>query len=106
MVGAYVLAGEIEKQCGRSGNRNGLLDALKAYEDKFRPFVSQVQEGISEDQVYWGKIPSSAFGVAIINLVLWLAAFLRLDVISKWLLREDVQNWDLPDYDRMAYGSK
>jgi 2-polyprenyl-6-methoxyphenol hydroxylase-like FAD-dependent oxidoreductase len=106
MVGAYVLAGEIEKQCRRSGNRNGLLDALKAYEAKFRPFMSQVQEGISEDEVYWGKIPSSSFGVAIINFVLWLAAFLRLDAISKWLLREDVQNWDLPDYDRMVNGAK
>ncbi|KAK2666894.1 FAD/NAD(P)-binding domain superfamily [Fusarium oxysporum f. sp. vasinfectum] len=106
MVGAYVLVGEIEKQCGRSGNRNGLLDALKAYEAKFRPFMSQVQEGISEDQVYCGKIPSLSFGVAIINFVLWLAAFLRLDAISKWLLREDVQNWDLPDYDRMVYGAK
>jgi 2-polyprenyl-6-methoxyphenol hydroxylase-like FAD-dependent oxidoreductase len=105
MVGAYVLAGEIGKHCGGSGNKESLSSALKSYEEKFRPFMDQVQDGITEDRAFWGKIPSSSIGITIVNLILWLAALLRLDVISKWLLREDVQNWDLPNYDQMVYGA-
>jgi 2-polyprenyl-6-methoxyphenol hydroxylase-like FAD-dependent oxidoreductase len=105
MVGAYVLAGEIGKHCGGSGTKEGLSAALKSYEEKFRPFMDQVQDGITEDDAFWSKLPSSSFGIMIVNLILWLAASLRLDVLSKWLLREDVKNWDLPNYDQMVYGT-
>lgn len=105
LVGAYVLAGELGKHCGSSGTKMGVEYALKAYEEKFRPFVAQVQDGITEDQVFWGKVPSSAFGVFLANLILWLATLFRLDLITKWILREDVRDWSLPSYDRMVYGA-
>jgi hypothetical protein len=83
----------------------GVEYALKAYEEKFRPFMAQVQDGITEDQVFWGKIPSSSFGVLLANLILWLVALFRLDLMNKWILREDVRNWSLPSYDQMVYGA-
>jgi 2-polyprenyl-6-methoxyphenol hydroxylase-like FAD-dependent oxidoreductase len=58
IVGAYILAGEVGRHCGRSDiedadagddTYDGLAIALKAYEQKFRPFIDQVQEGVLED---------------------------------------------------------
>ncbi|KAK6214661.1 hypothetical protein LQW54_004169 [Pestalotiopsis sp. IQ-011] len=107
MAGAYILAGEIAKHCGRpktsgvNGSPNikdGLSIALKSYEDKFRPFMSQVQTGLIEGQTVWDKIPSSPWGIAIMNILLGIVALLRLNVIGRWILREDVKQWTLPTY--------
>jgi hypothetical protein len=44
IVGAYILAGEIGRHCGLGGDdtKDGLATALKAYEQKLRPFMDQV----------------------------------------------------------------
>ncbi|KAM5350770.1 hypothetical protein ACJ41O_007275 [Fusarium nematophilum] len=102
IVGAYVLAGEIGRHIGSSGStgedvKAGLAAALKAYQDKFQPFISQVQEGVLEDTNDFWK-PSSAFGIELLNYALGAASFLNLDLLSRWILREDVKGWDLPDY--------
>ncbi|KAK8211605.1 hypothetical protein M8818_003260 [Zalaria obscura] len=91
MVGAYILAGEIGRHCGSSDEDNtdsgkGLATALEAYDRKFRPFMDQVQKGISKDN--YGGMPSSAFGVAIWNWAIGLAALLRLNVFGEWILKE------------------
>ncbi|KAF2094645.1 FAD/NAD(P)-binding domain-containing protein [Rhizodiscina lignyota] len=102
MVGAYILAGEIGKHCGhaaKDGTKDGLPAALEAYERKFRPFMNQVQKGVSEDA--GSMMPSTAYGVAIWNYVFGVVSFLRLNVIGKWFLREGVKGWDLPDYEEM-----
>ncbi|KAM0429780.1 hypothetical protein ACHAPT_006386 [Fusarium lateritium] len=104
MVGAYVLAGEIEKHCRESGT-DGIPSALKAYDETFRPFMDQVQRGLTEGGSFWGKLPTSSFGVIVANIFMWLAMMLRLDVISKRVLREDVGTWKLPDYERMVKGN-
>lgn len=105
MVGAYVLAGEIgkhfggldEAETGGPRMREGLYAALQAYEQAFRPFMDQVQKGISETGGM-GMMPSTPFGIAIMNHVLGCAAYLKLNVIGKWFLREDVKGWQLPEY--------
>ncbi|KAH8592351.1 hypothetical protein B0O99DRAFT_244191 [Bisporella sp. PMI_857] len=98
MVGAYILAGEIGKHCGglASGgdNKDGLTTAFKAYEEKFRPFMDQVQKGVLESgSVY----PSSAFGIAVINILLGVVSRFNFN-LGKWILKEGVKDWDLPDY--------
>jgi 2-polyprenyl-6-methoxyphenol hydroxylase-like FAD-dependent oxidoreductase len=107
IVGAYILAGEIGRHCGRSSaqrtdkgntNKNDISAAFKAYEEKFRPFMEQVQEGISEGSNYWEWMPSTPLGVVFVNLTFAIVSFFRLDIISKYVLREDVQGWNLPDY--------
>ncbi|KAI1142099.1 FAD/NAD(P)-binding domain-containing protein [Hypoxylon sp. FL0543] len=99
IVGAYVLAGEIARHCKEGADpKEGLAAALKAYEEKFRPFVNQVQEGISEDMGPWGNLlPSTPFGISVMNFLMGVVAFLRLNVFGQFFLREGVK-WDLPEY--------
>lgn len=68
LVGAYVLAGEIKKHCDGS-HKDDLANALKAYEEKFRPFIGRIREGMLEGRgTDW--IPSTPFGIGIMNIYL------------------------------------
>ncbi|KAI2636865.1 FAD/NAD(P)-binding domain-containing protein [Hypomontagnella submonticulosa] len=102
LVGAYVLAGEIGRHCKDGTNtEDGLTAALKAYDEKFRPFMDQVQKGISEDSGAWGSMmPSTAFGIGVMNFLMGMAALLRLNIIAEWFLKEGVK-WDLPEYEEI-----
>lgn len=103
IVGAYILAGEIGRYCNIHKNdkdkASDLATALEAYEQKFRPFIDQVTQGVSE--ATWNALPSTSFGIAVMNCILGVASLLRLDIIGKWFLRENVKDWDLPDYEEM-----
>ncbi|KAL6411010.1 Aromatic-ring hydroxylase-like [Ilyonectria robusta] len=99
LVGAYVLAGEIAKHCGPSGSSNSLENplstALKAYDDRFRPFMDQVHT--LGPGMPGRAIPETRWGIYVMHLVLWLSTLLGIDAVAQWFLRE--QNvWDLPDY--------
>ncbi|EHK17882.1 uncharacterized protein TRIVIDRAFT_57822 [Trichoderma virens Gv29-8] len=105
LVGAYVLAGEIGRHCGKPKDgakapTDGLDVAFKSYDDKFRPFIDQVTHGVGDDTIFWNQMPSSAFAVALVNLILGIAAFLRLNVVGNWILKENVK-WTLPNYDEL-----
>lgn len=98
MVGAYILAGEIARHCGGNDTKDDLAGALKAYDEKFRPFMDQVQKGVASDTGMWSSMPTSAFGVGVLNCIMGLVSFLRLD-LAKWFLKEDaVKDWKLPEY--------
>ncbi|XEV01049.1 hypothetical protein FSHL1_006336 [Fusarium sambucinum] len=102
LVGAYVLAGEIQDHVSRVGASKGALpQALASYEQKFRPFMDTVQDGIEKDKTYWHKLPSSSFFLTILNFFLAVAAFFKLDVLARNLLKEDTGSWELPDYKGM-----
>jgi 2-polyprenyl-6-methoxyphenol hydroxylase-like FAD-dependent oxidoreductase len=101
IVGAYVLAGEIDKHCAGSGAKLALPSALKSYDQTFRPFMEHVQDGIDPESGYWTKIPTSPLGIAILNFILGLAAFFRLNAFAKYVDKEDVKGWSLPDYEGM-----
>lgn len=107
LVGAYVLAGEIGKHCGRGdkGERDelrvvekNLAAALDAYEQKFMPFMRQVQHGLSEKTGTRTYMPSSHWGIAILNALIGVIALLRLNVVGNWIIREAVRDWTLPEY--------
>ncbi|KXG48892.1 Monooxygenase, FAD-binding [Penicillium griseofulvum] len=114
LVGAYILAGEISRYCGRAdkniadmdGTKDGLLTAIKQYEQTFRPFMNQVQKGLSKDSNNLAKAPSSSIGIAILNFFLGIIAFLRLDAFAKFASREEVRGWDLPGYEEMVQGQE
>ncbi|KAH8678434.1 hypothetical protein BX600DRAFT_532321 [Xylariales sp. PMI_506] len=110
LVGAYVLAGEIGKHCGRGdeGGRDepkvvgkNIATALDAYEQKFMPFMRQVQDGLSEKTGTRTYMPSTRWGVAILNALVRLIAFLRLNMAGNWFIREAVRNWTLPEYEEL-----
>ncbi|KAI5861415.1 FAD/NAD(P)-binding domain-containing protein [Durotheca rogersii] len=110
VVGAYVLAGEIGRHCGRgehddddnAAGADGLEAALAAYERTFRPYVDKVTRGVAEDASVWNMLPSLALGVGIMHAVLGLASYFRLDFFHHVLREKRVQGWDLPDYEEMV----
>lgn len=102
LVGAYVLAGEIQKFSSPVGySKEGLPEALHLYEERFRPFMETVQSGIEKDKTYWHNLPSGSFGLFVLNLFLSIASFFRLDVLARHIMREDTGSWKLPEYEGM-----
>jgi hypothetical protein len=77
----------------------GLAAALRAYEQKIRPFMDQVQKGVLEDSG-WSGISSTAFSIVIMNYLLGVASFLRVN-IGKYFLKKVVKGWDLQKYEEM-----
>jgi 2-polyprenyl-6-methoxyphenol hydroxylase-like FAD-dependent oxidoreductase len=108
LVGAYCLAGEIAKNCGRGdqGEEKGepkvvqknLAAALAGYEETFMPFMRQVQDGLSSKTGSRTYMPSSQWGISILNWVIKIIALLRLNMAGDWVIREAVRNWKLPEY--------
>ena len=105
IVGTYILAGEIGKHLGQyeadsPSQKNSLMTALEEYERKFRPFMDQVQKGVGEDGGLWDKVTSTSGGVFLQNCVMWLASLFKINV-ADYMMKEAVQNWDLPEYQEL-----
>lgn len=47
--------------------------------------------------------PLASWGISILHLFLAVASFLKLDIVASWFLREEVNEWTLPDYDEMVH---
>ncbi len=111
MVGAYVLAGEIGRHCGRGDDdvnsennaNDGLLAALQAYDDKFRPFMDQIQKGLESGAPEW-LMPNSPWGIEVFHNIATVVALLMawFTPVIKYFTKEDVKNWSLPDYEEMS----
>ncbi|KAJ5602194.1 Fad binding domain protein [Penicillium lagena] len=105
MVGAYILAGEIGRHCGRPDDQSEEtkdchVKAFQAYDTKFRPFMSQIQKGVGDPSVF-DRIQWSPFTIAILYWLMWLASYLRLDLLGGLLLDQPVKGWDLPEYEEI-----
>lgn len=106
IMGAYVLAGEIGRHCGKAAadgegpgaTEETLTAALKEYDHKFRPFIENAQKAVL-DRKLEKFIPTSQFGITVASYLAGLFAFLKLDVLAGKLFPEqDTGGWDLPDY--------
>lgn len=65
--------------------------------------MEQVQRGVAEtDGGWWGSLFGGAWAIALLHWFLALTAWLKLDVLSLFVLREDIRNWELPEYPEMA----
>lgn len=107
MVGTYILAGAIEKHCGRSGSKDGLQVALKEYDQKLRPFINRVQDGVAEGSGFQGLWPTSWLAITILNLFLKLVTLLRLDSFGSWFFSEEGKDdWKLPEYQELLTKDK
>ncbi|KAI0406884.1 hypothetical protein F4802DRAFT_80532 [Xylaria palmicola] len=110
IVGAYCLAGEISRHYGKGTTEAGKVSAddsiskaLAAYDATFRPFMDQVQKGVSDEEgsgLFYSMF-STAFGVSLIHFFAGLAAFFKVNV-GAMMLKEQVKDWDLPDYEELA----
>jgi 2-polyprenyl-6-methoxyphenol hydroxylase-like FAD-dependent oxidoreductase len=103
MVGAYILAGEIGKfvSGGLPNETEGLAAALKNYEDKFRPFMEGIQEGIAERADSQWMLSGSPFSIGILNLMMGLASFFKVNIADIFSIRETVEGWSLPEYEEV-----
>lgn len=109
ITGAYVLAGEIARHCGSlsGGIRNpgnGTTSAFKAYESKLRPLIDHIQKGLTNNPHYMDSLPSSKWGIGMVYILFLIASLLRLDVLARWVLREDTNGWELPNYPELTSG--
>ncbi|KAL2862216.1 uncharacterized protein BJX67DRAFT_366831 [Aspergillus lucknowensis] len=100
LVGAYILAGEISTALAESGSQD-ITAALKRYEQQLRPFMDQVQKGLTDSDNYMDKFPSSRLGIALAYCLFWICSLLRFDLLARWILREDTKGWQLPEYSKM-----
>ncbi|KAI2607313.1 FAD/NAD(P)-binding domain-containing protein [Hypoxylon fragiforme] len=102
MVGAYVLAGEIERHCGSVQKEHvgdGIAAALTAYEQTFRPFIDQVTKALvdGDKNIFDAIMLTTKFGVGVLNFIVGIVSLLKFDVVAAWFLQEKVK-WDLPEY--------
>jgi 2-polyprenyl-6-methoxyphenol hydroxylase-like FAD-dependent oxidoreductase len=103
ITGAYVLAGEIAKHYGNlsSGVRNqdnNIASAFNGYDSKPRPLMNYIQMGLTNNPYYMDSLPSSEWGIAMVYMLFRVASLLRLDVLARWVLREETNGWVLPEY--------
>jgi 2-polyprenyl-6-methoxyphenol hydroxylase-like FAD-dependent oxidoreductase len=102
VVGAYILAGEIGRHCrGRDEDGDGLELALKAYEDKFMPFTTQLQSAVSTEESMWEKVFSTRVGIELLNVMVGAASLFKVN-IARFMLKGDVKGWELPEYEELT----
>ncbi|EMD61500.1 hypothetical protein COCSADRAFT_123224 [Bipolaris sorokiniana ND90Pr] len=99
LIGAYVLVGEL------GGHGNDVGAALRAYEEEMKQPIEENQElGVL---VNGGKgvFPRSAWGLWVVNTVLWTMSVLRLDKVLGMLAglmpEGKGSGWKLPEYSGM-----
>lgn len=96
LVGAYVLAGELNR------NSEDLPQAFANYDKTLRPFVNQIQQ--LNPSLLKLSIPQTAWGIALVHFILGIVCFLRIpDLISRFSKDRD-GDWRLPDYPELESG--
>ncbi|PGH14282.1 hypothetical protein AJ79_03104 [Helicocarpus griseus UAMH5409] len=95
LVGAYVLAGEIEL------NTDDVTRALENYEKIMRPYVDELQD----IQPWLLKLatPKPRWGVAVVQFVLRVVCFLRIPDLIARFSSEEKGGWKLPDYPELNH---
>jgi 2-polyprenyl-6-methoxyphenol hydroxylase-like FAD-dependent oxidoreductase len=107
LAGAYVLAGEIARACGKAAQEEGVnpwdnLDAaLAAYETTLRPFVQTVHSAPVK-RIARIMLPERAWVITVFHWAFWLVTTLRLDQLASRFASDDTGTWKLPDYPELA----
>lgn len=89
-VGAYVLAGEINK------NPQNLTQAFARYDETLRPFVNEIQK--VNRTLLRLAIPETQWAITVIHFIAGLLCFLHIPQLIARLSREEKGGWKLPDY--------
>ncbi|KAI8578328.1 hypothetical protein K450DRAFT_266119 [Umbelopsis ramanniana AG] len=90
-VGAYVLAGEINR------NSEDLPQAFANYEKTLRPFVDELQN-INLKLLLGLGLPQTQLAITILHAAVWLFCFLRIPQLIHKYTSDEVGDWKLPDY--------
>lgn len=100
LVGAYVLAGEINR------SPDNLAEAFAKYDQKLRPFINEIQK-VYPLLLRWA-IPKTQWGVNCFRFLAWLFCFLRIPELLRIFTTDERGGWKLPDYPELKpypYGS-
>ena len=90
-VGAYVLAGEINR------SSEDLPKAFKKYDETLRPFVNEIQKINPWFLTFF--IPKTKWGIAILYFVVGLMCFLRIPKLITMFSSAEKEGWKLPNYE-------
>lgn len=91
LVGAYVLAGEINRNTG------DLARAFALYDKTLRPFVNEIQN-VNPSFLRLG-MPKTRFGINVFLSVTALAALFRIpDLVARFSSEDRDGSWLLPEY--------
>lgn len=94
LVGAYVLAGEINRS-----TRN-LARAFALYAKTLRPFVNEIQN-VNPSLLRLG-MPKTRFGISVFLSITGLAAVLRIpDLVARFSSEDRDGGWVLPNYSEL-----
>ncbi|KAF2856093.1 FAD/NAD(P)-binding domain-containing protein [Plenodomus tracheiphilus IPT5] len=96
LIGAYVLAGEL----GRSGA--SVEEALERYQEIMKTPVEECQK--LTPGFRGGIYPTSAWGIWVVNSLLWGMACLRVDKVLGWVagfFPDAKMAWKLPEYEEV-----
>lgn len=92
LVGAYVLAGEINRNTG------DLARAFAFYDETLRPFVNEIQN-VNPSLLRLG-MPKTRLGISLFHFMTALACRLRIpDLVARFSSEDREGNWRLPHYD-------
>ncbi|KAI9286756.1 hypothetical protein BC943DRAFT_321325 [Umbelopsis sp. AD052] len=89
-VGAYVLAGEINR------NSDDLPQAFENYDKTLRPFIDEIQ--VFNKGALQYAYPQTEWGVSIIQFIMRAICFLRVPELFARFSSEERGGWKLPDY--------
>ena len=98
LVGAYVLAGEINR------NTENLPLAFANYDKTLRPFVNEIQK--VNPFVLRLAIPDTQWGITVIHLMTRLLCFLRIPDLIARFSKEEKGGWKLPEYPELSLDSR
>lgn len=93
MTGAYCIAGELSK----IDSSDQVPDALRRYEEIFRPWVEKHQKPMSGGMQLVN--PQTAWGLWILQTIMKVLCFLRVpQLFMRFSGGEESGSWKLPDY--------
>lgn len=99
LVGAYVLAGEINR------NPQDLTKAFANYDAALRPFVDEIQSAVKPSLLRLG-LPRTALAISAFQSITALATALHIPELTARLAKTDRDgSWKLPTYSQMNDGS-
>jgi 2-polyprenyl-6-methoxyphenol hydroxylase-like FAD-dependent oxidoreductase len=99
LIGAYVLAGEIDKQwkkCGKTRDKFSAEEAAKEYERIVRPYVNSKSEMSTWMVRMW--LPESNFGVKTIQAIAGFAAGSMSKYMGGPKKTDETKKLEYPDY--------
>ncbi|WP_172382480.1 FAD-dependent monooxygenase [Streptomyces sp. MNP-20] len=100
LVGAYVLAGEINRHA------DDLPTALANYDSVLRPFIDEIQAEVNPRLLRVG-MPMNKHAISAFQAVTALACLLRIpDLTARFAKEERGGDWQLPDYPRLPQRSR